>query len=257
VISGGSYSSRQPFSDSQRAQLNGPKSPVVPLGYETRTCLQLQLVPGSGSGACSDPGQSNPSGDPVLVTSFNISADVSLTYSGQYSVNTPGARVVVTDVNGTRLGTGNRALPAGQSQGWDPRAFDLTFECVTLGSKRVFPHAPCSCQAVLQTYYSFNCDGVCNVSGCAYNTRGSFNQPPSATAECAAHAADGCAVYYPPGVCQFNSSLMFSQSFWEVSCSFAVLSAPATAILPGGSQQVMCGATYFEVGSTQSALSMP
>lgn len=205
------------------------------LGYATHTCLQLQLVPGSASGACAEPGQSNPSGDPVLVDSFNISA------------NSPGvANVVVTDVNGTRLGTGNGLTS--DSRAWS--MFDLTFECVTPGSKRVFPHAPCSCHAVLQTYYSFNCDGVCNVSGCNYN----YNNAPSQ--ECGAHSANGCVVCNDCGMngqdyCQFNSSLVSLQSFWEVSCSFAVQSDPSAANILGA-QQVMCGATYFEVGSTRS-----
>lgn len=206
------------------------------LGYATHTCLQLQLVPGSASGACADPGQSNPSGDPVLVASFNISA------------NSPGvANVVVTDVNGTRLGIGNGQTSDGSA--WS-KVFDLTFECVTPGSKRVFPHAPCSCHAVLQTYYSFNCDGVCNVTGCNYN------DDYGPTAECLAHAANGCVTSNNCAgrqeCCQFNSSLVSLQSFWEVSCSFAVQSDPSAATF--SAQQVMCGATYVEVGSTRSGL---
>mmetsp|Transcript_31123 Transcript_31123/g.81567 ORF Transcript_31123/g.81567 Transcript_31123/m.81567 type:complete len:274 (+) Transcript_31123:33-854(+) len=223
------------------------------LGFATRTCLQLQVVPGSTSGSCADPEQSNPFGDPVLVDSFNISANSPRIFATLFDDKNPtmsDMSVVVTDFNGTRLGTGSgmmTVLPTGSPGTSGSGVFDLTFECIAPGSKKVFLHTPCSCHAVLQTHYSFNCDGVCNVSGCDY--------VDGLDGYCDAYAANGCALYpLPDGgpgyECFFNSSLASAQSVWEMSCSLAVHNDPM-GTTPLESRQVMCGASYIEVNSTR------
>jgi hypothetical protein len=147
-----------------------------------RTCKEMQMVPGSVSGACVNPGStSNPSGTPELVTGFNFS-----------NIGDDGV-VVVTDVNGTRIGNGNMRT-FGDSV--DAMSYDLTFECVTPESKRVFPHTPCTCHA--------------------------FGQPQTNT--------------------------VTSPVVWDVSCTFAVQSDTGTSVL-SYQPQVMCGASYLEVGS--------
>jgi hypothetical protein len=154
-------------------------SPATPY---TRTCKEMQMVPGSVSGACVNPGStSNPSGTPELVTGFNFS-----------NIGDDGV-VVVTDVNGTRIGNGNMRT-FGDSV--DAMSYDLTFECVTPESKRVFPHTPCTCHA--------------------------FGQPQTNT--------------------------VTSPVVWDVSCTFAVQSDTGTSVL-SYQPQVMCGASYLEVGS--------
>jgi hypothetical protein len=171
-------------------------------GFWMRSCKNMLIVPGSVSGACAEPGMNNPSGDPELVASFNLSL------IGAQSVWAPGVRVVVTDTNGTRIGSGNRVAAAydinAQTQSgypqplFDPMSYDLTFECVSPVSKRVFPHAPCSCHAVGMP-----------------RDPSIFDQAPTV---------------------------------WDVSYTFAVQSDSGSAVL-SYPMQVMCGASYLEVGS--------
>jgi hypothetical protein len=156
-------------------------SPATPY---TRTCKEMQMVPGSVSGACVNPGStSNPSGAPELVTGFNFS-----------NTGFVSDWVLVTDVNGTRIGNGNRRT---YGVDIDPLSYELTFECVTPESKRVFPHTPCTCHA--------------------------FGQPQTNT-------------------------VTSTPTVWDVSCTFAVQSDTGTSVL-SYQPQVMCGASYLEVGS--------
>jgi len=155
----------------------------------TRTCKEMQMVPGSVSGACVNPGStSNPSGAPELVTGFNFSNN-----GGDGNGGDEELWFVVTDVNGTRIGNGNMRTFGSTI---DPMSYDLTFECVTPESKRVFPHTPCTCHA--------------------------FGQPQTNT--------------------------VTSPTVWDVSCTFAVQSDTGTSVL-SYQPQVMCGASYLEVGS--------
>lgn len=182
------------------------------IGSSGRECKKMQMVPGSVTGACVEPGTSNPFGAPQLVAGFNLSGIYVLQeFDNGMHVQTPGARFVVTDVNGTLIGNGNRVagpvlgyspnhISTNSINSMDPISYDLTFECVTPGSKRTFPHAPCTCHAFGQPDYTTE------------------PNPPN-----------------PPTV-------------WSVSCTFAVLSDTGSAVLPY-QPQVMCSANYLEVGS--------
>ena len=237
-----------------------PSAAIAP-----RVCKSFALVPGSTTGGCAEPGQANPTGRPVLLSAFNLSAT---RFTARYAppdaaVTLPGTPVVVTDANSTPIGSG--VASGANTARVSFLSFELTYACATTDSKRVFPYAPCECRATAAMRTGGCPAGYCNFTGCDFNAIApsggacAGTAGPIATTDCSQNSAMGCGVqlqgsYTPPcQPCGFYpnltvSAMLYTEVTWNVMCTVTMQSDPAAASI-GASQQTLCGATFVELDS--------